>query len=86
METISEYFMQFNDEMWPQRKMDVLEESFYQCEMCCKKNVPVDVYLRFICDETPPWMYHEDDLIVLCSDCHEDHINYLMECEEEVGK
>lgn len=60
------------DRRWQKRRLEVLAAAGWKCQKCGSTDdkKPLDVHHTFYIPGHAPWKYENDDLRVLCEDCH----------------
>lgn len=56
---------------WQKRRLGMLEAAGWVCKKCGAKSMQLHVHhLKYVAGRKP-WEYSDDELIVLCEDCHD---------------
>jgi 5-methylcytosine-specific restriction endonuclease McrA len=58
------------DPRWQRRRLEVLERAGWRCTRCHNENKQLHVHHRQYIYGRMPWEYSDDELVVLCDDCH----------------
>ena len=64
------YASKFKDPRWQKLRLEVLNESGWECEDCVKKDKTLNVHHKFYTKGSEPWEYDIFDFKVLCETCH----------------
>ena len=76
------YAEKFKDPRWQKKRLKVLERDNWQCQECGDKETTLHVHhLRYLPNKAP-WDYSNNDLLTLCSFCHEDETTTRPEYED----
>ena len=93
MATQKTYFEKLKDPRWQKKRLEVMERDSFTCQNCYSEKETLNVHhLKY---SGNPWDAPNDDLITLCSTCHEevenklkglkDLMNYAITLQEENG-
>ncbi len=66
------YADQLKNPMWQKRRLEVLSDNQFTCELCGDKETELHVHHRLYLKGLKAWEYNTDQLQCLCSRCHED--------------
>lgn len=58
------------DPRWQKKRLEVLEEKHWQCEACRETDTTLHVHHKHYVQGREPWDYEDDQLAVLCENCH----------------
>jgi hypothetical protein len=67
------YRQKLLDPRWQKKRLQVLEKSKWQCEICFDDEKTLHVHHKMYFTGRDPWEYDDDQLAVLCESCHELH-------------
>ena len=62
---------QYKHPQWQKKRLEVLEASEFQCDMCGSKEKQLHVHHKQYFKGRMMWEYASDELQALCADCHE---------------
>lgn len=65
------YRVQLKDPRWQRRRLERLQVAHFRCEECADTKKTLHVHHKKYRDGAAPWEYTDDELEVLCDDCHE---------------
>ena len=66
------YSEQLKHPSWQKRRLEVLSEADFTCQGCYDKETTLHVHHKQYFSGRMAWEYSNDELIVLCEDCHDD--------------
>lgn len=69
---MSEYTEKFKDPRWQKKRLEILDDRGWACELCCRKEKTLHVHHVCYFKGKDPWEYEDHLLRVLCEECHED--------------
>lgn len=73
------YYEKLKDPRWQKKRLEVQESRGWACEMCFSDSQELHVHHKHYMKGREPWEYENDQLAVLCRDCHEwSHENDVM--------
>lgn len=58
------------DPRWQKRRLEVLQNSDWECKSCYAKDSTLHVHHKHYVQGRDPWEYEDSQLVVLCDDCH----------------
>jgi hypothetical protein len=67
---MSKFFAQYNHPQWQKKRLERLEASGFECECCGDSESQLHVHHKGYIKGRKPWEYSDDQLEVLCGDCH----------------
>jgi hypothetical protein len=67
---VMNYSEKLKNPKWQRRRLEILEDRDWTCERCRSKEKTLNVHHSVYHKGFDPWEYSNDDLIVLCEDCH----------------
>lgn len=59
------------DPRWQKRRLEVLQAADWRCSRCRSHKTNLQVHHRRYIRGLMPWDYTDEQLVVLCDDCHE---------------
>lgn len=65
------YLELLRDPRWQKKRLEVLNESNWQCSLCFSKGKTLHVHHLQYRKGAMPWEYSREELEVLCEDCHD---------------
>jgi hypothetical protein len=71
------YLDRLKDPRWQKKRLEVLNRDNFTCRLCKDKETTLHVHHMVYSKSGNPWDVHNDNLLTLCSDCHEE-IEYLL--------
>lgn len=66
------YWEKLKDPRWQKKRLDVLNESNFECQSCGEKSKELHVHHPAYVKGREPWEYEADELRVYCLDCHQE--------------
>lgn len=78
------YGEQLKHPSWQKRRLERLAKANWMCARCCSVDVTLHVHHRRYVRGRQVWEYSDDELAVLCADCHasaheeQDRLNLLL--------
>lgn len=75
----SQYSEKLKNPRWQKKRLEILERDKWCCQRCFDINSPLHVHHRVYITDKEPWQYHNDFLITLCENCHEDERDVMHE-------
>ncbi len=66
------YAEQLRHPRWQRRRLERLNKADFRCEKCSVDDRPLHVHHKAYRNGAAPWEYADDELLVLCEDCHRD--------------
>lgn len=66
------YSEQLKHPSWQKRRLEVLSGSDFTCQGCYDKETTLHVHHKQYFSGRMAWEYSDDELIVLCEDCHKE--------------
>lgn len=70
MTTAIAYSDKLKNPLWQKRRLDILERASWSCELCRDSKSPLHVHHLEYKQSREPWEYEDDELVVLCDECH----------------
>lgn len=67
---MKDYKSQYMHPKWQKRRLEMLESAGYQCQSCEDTEKTLHVHHKRYIKGRDVWDYADDDLEVLCADCH----------------
>lgn len=64
------YYQKLKDPRWQKRRLEVLDSSGFACQLCSNESSTLHVHHNAYISGRDPWDYDEDQLTVLCEECH----------------
>ena len=91
---MKDYKSQYLHPKWQKRRLEMLESADYQCQSCEDTEKTLHVHHKRYIKGRDVWDYADDDLEVLCVDCHKhehwqkDELNKMIAtmCSQEVAE
>jgi 5-methylcytosine-specific restriction endonuclease McrA len=80
------YAEQLKSPKWQKKRLEVLESNNFTCQMCHDTDSELHVHHLIYRDNHMIWDYPNDELAVLCKDCHKDWHETMKLFSLEVGK
>ena len=90
---MSNYAQLLRDPRWQRKRLERLQASHWQCELCGDATETLHVHHTFYQRNLEPWGYPDEALKVLCATCHkswhelrsdiQEGLNYLSKNEHE---
>jgi hypothetical protein len=68
---MSIYSSRLRDPRWQRRRLEVLEKALWRCSQCGEEKKELQVHHLIYRKGNMPWEYADEDLAVLCVECHE---------------
>ena len=65
------YWEKLQDPRWQQKRLEVMKFREFHCEMCGSGETTLHVHHKEYFKDYEPWEYDNQQLAVLCKDCHE---------------
>lgn len=65
------YWEKLQDPRWQKKRLEVMEKCEFSCQLCGENQKTLNVHHKEYFKGFEPWEYEENQLIVLCKDCHE---------------
>lgn len=62
---------------WKAKRIEVLKQDKFTCQICFKTDVKLNVYHKIYYPEHLPWDYNSRDMITLCENCHKIYHKHL---------
>ena len=78
------YKDQIKDPRWQKKRLEILELYGFQCTNCQTKETSLHVHHFKYKTNHKIWEYNEDELTVLCEDCHKTLHTYKKRIEDSV--
>lgn len=66
------YAVKFKDPRWQKRRLEVMNDFGWHCQMCMDSDTTLHVHHRYYRRDTDPWDYPDTAFAVLCETCHEE--------------
>jgi 5-methylcytosine-specific restriction endonuclease McrA len=60
----------FRDPRWQRRRLEILQRDDWRCRCCGEGGKELHVHHRRYRSGEPPWNYTDEELITLCTACH----------------
>ncbi len=67
------YAQKLLDPRWQKKRLEVLEQADWSCEMCGDSESTLHVHHKQYIKGRDPWEYSRGQLVVLCRLCHGNH-------------
>lgn len=67
------YAQQLKDPRWQRRRLERLSKADFRCELCCSNTTELHVHHPEYFKGRMAWEYEDNELEVLCKDCHGSH-------------
>ena len=61
------------DPRWQKKRLEVLEDAGWECEVCCDSERTLHVHHMRYVKGRKPWEYPRSELKELCAECHKEH-------------
>ena len=71
MKEQSTYQQALRDPRWQKKRLELFEASHWTCECCGEKTKELHVHHLLYKKGLKPWEYDQDQLMCVCSTCHE---------------
>ena len=71
------YWQKLKDPRWQKKRLEVMQAKDFTCEMCGDSESTLNVHHKEYFKDLEPWEYENNQLAVLCEDCHETRHNEL---------
>jgi hypothetical protein len=71
MKTKSEYGRKLADPRWQRKRLEIMSRDEFKCRVCLDDTQELQVHHKFYLPGKEPWEYDDDNLVTLCSTCHE---------------
>ena len=71
------YFEMLQDPWWQRRKTEIQIRDNFTCPVCDETTKELHVHHQFYESGKLPWDYTDDQLILLCADCHEKATTFM---------
>jgi hypothetical protein len=70
------YQLQLLNPRWQRRRLEVMSKNNFSCQICDEQNQELNVHhIKYKKhpngDKYEPWNYSDEELMVLCKDCHD---------------
>jgi len=65
------YAEKLKDPRWQKKRLDVLNEADFQCEICNDSESTLHVHHKHYIRGREPWEYDNEQLVCLCMHCHQ---------------
>ncbi len=65
------YAEKLKDPRWQKKRLEILEDREWKCQMCCDKSKTLHVHHAYYSRKQMPWEYEDWAYLALCEDCHE---------------
>jgi hypothetical protein len=64
------YAEKLKDPRWQKKRLEILEQRKWECEVCRNKDRTLDVHHGYYDWRLEPWEYPDGSYWVICEDCH----------------
>lgn len=64
------------DPRWQKKRLEVMQRDNFTCQHCGAQDKELQVHHLIYHKDYKPWEYQSDELITLCSKCHENETEY----------
>ncbi len=64
------FFAKYKDPRWQKKRLEIMEKSYFACEMCYDKESTLNVHHKYYIAGNDPWDYKDEALTTLCENCH----------------
>lgn len=64
------YRSQYLDPRWQKKRLEVMQERHFTCEICYAKDQTLNVHHKQYISNKDVWDYENCQLSVICQDCH----------------
>jgi len=65
------YAEKLKDPRWQRKRLEILERDDWACQWCGDNTSELHVHHLIYHWDSEPWEYQDEELITLCSSCHE---------------
>jgi hypothetical protein len=65
------YAEMLKDPRWQQKRLEIMQRDNFTCQHCGAKDRELQIHHLIYNKNNKPWEYKDDELITLCSKCHE---------------
>lgn len=69
--TKSAYFQKLLDPRWQKKRLDVMSQANFSCQLCGDAEITLNVHHKEYFKGHEPWEYEVDQLTCVCQPCHE---------------
>lgn len=70
------YIEQLKSPIWQKKRLEIMQRDNFTCQHCGCKNKELHIHHLIYHKGNKPWDYNNDELITLCSKCHEVETEY----------
>ena len=67
------YYEKLKDPRWQKKRLEVMHYAHFCCEVCGDNESTLNVHHKEYFRNVEPWDYENNQLSVLCENCHEHH-------------
>lgn len=67
------YWEKLKDPRWQRKRLEALQRAGFACEACHDTEQTLHVHHKAYFKGREPWEYEDEQLAVLCEDCHQAH-------------
>lgn len=78
------YGDKLKDPRWQKKRLEILDDRGWACELCCDKKSPLHVHHTSYDSGVAPWDYENCRLRVLCESCHEHEHTKVKELLDDI--
>jgi hypothetical protein len=78
------YSDKLKDPRWQKKRLEIFERDGWQCGFCGTKSETLHVHHLIYQHGKEPWDCHEENLLTLCSDCHQAEFEERKNSEAEL--
>lgn len=78
------YSEKLKDPRWQKKRLEIFERDSFYCQRCYDDTSTLMVHHNYYLPNTDPWEYHNECLVTLCQECHNDEHKYRAECEKNL--
>ncbi len=82
---MSQYSDQYRHPNWQKKRLEVLNEKGFSCELCGDDHELLHVHHKRYLKDKKIWEYTNSDFIVACHSCHDDIHVELSEIRDMLG-
>ena len=71
MGCIMTYSEKLKDPRWQRKRLEIMQRDKFTCQRCYDSETTLHVHHRNYTYGKEPWEYESNELVTLCSECHE---------------
>lgn len=64
------YSEKLKSPQWQRKRLEILQRDNFMCTVCMENQKTLHVHHKIYIKGRNPWNYPNDNLIILCEDCH----------------